>query len=357
MILSTALVASMLLAPSTFTNSYFEDFEDGVADGWVNVLGDWDVIFGVYQGIGNSWPNNGVHNISYVPQTQSAGMSVEALMSTDTGNDDVNKMLVLRYNDPDNFYIVNFRAGWRRDVVVERVLSGVRTLITPEFQYLIPEHGQADWKRVRADVIGNRVIAYFEGVAVCDIPLPTIVIPSGMAGINVFSSPGGNEEVYVEDFSWAVAQFAPGISLTKIIGGASSGGLTQVSKEDNSYYQVTPAYDIARGTPNVQVVWAGAVDILPIGELTLRFEGGVTSGICQQKVEVWNWQTSAYVLFDTRNVTTTDQPLRFPLDQAQFMSSGGEVRVRASYFGHENSSRFDVRIDEINAHAVAQKGG
>jgi hypothetical protein len=351
-IISTALAALSLL--SFGGNSYYEDFEDGVANGWSPVNGDWSVIFGIYRGIGTSWPNNGVYNISHLPATASANYSVEALMSSDTGSDDVNKMLVLRFNDMNNFYTVNFRAGERHDVVVERMLSGVRTYITPEFTYQIPQHAQSDWKRCRADIIGKRVICYFEGQAVCDVALPTIVIPSGSAGLNAFSSGGGNEELYVDWFSWARAEFAPAISLEKVVGGNSSGGLMEVANEDNTYYTVAPRYDIARNQPNVQVVWTGQISLLPIREATVRFEGAVSSGSALQKLDLWDYQSSQWVQFDSRNVIG-DTPIRIPItDMAKYIDGNGQVKVRASFFASATGSRFDVKIDEINVHAVAQ---
>ncbi len=352
----TTLILAACLGGTSFgaSNSYFEDFNDGIADGWQVVHGDWEVVFGVYRGIGRTQPNS-VHNISHVPATSASNYSVEAVMSTDTGFDDVNKMLVLRYNDPANFYFVNFVAGSRHFVVVERVLGGVRTLITPEFTYNIPEHGQADWKRVRADIIGNRVIAYFEGVAVCDVPLPTIVIPSGSAGINTFSSGGGDEESYIDEFACRPAEFGTPLTLEKIFGGASTGGLQQVANADNLYYQVSPRYDTARNQPNIELVWTGQATITTIREATVRYEGYATSGGSQQVLELWDWIDSNWDQADSRPTPTTDTAIRIPIaNLARHLSSTGAVKVRARYFAGGSGARFDVKVDEFNLHVVSQ---
>jgi|CXWL01.1.fsa_nt_gi hypothetical protein len=348
MFYATILVA--LLAPLSGFNSYFEDFNDGIADGWTVVHGDWDVPSGTYRGIGR-FQSNSVHNISFVPATAGADCSVEAVMHGDAGFDDVSKMLVLRYNDPNNFYFVSFRAGWRHDVVVERVYNGVRSYITPEFLYNIPEHNQTQWKRVRADIIGDRVIAYFEGVRVMDIKLPEPLITTGMAGINTFSSGGGDEEIYADEYSWALAEFAPISYLTRIIGGPEYGGQIEVSSDDNSYYTVSSLNNPVIKQPAVKIEFGNMISFAPVREANLRFESSVSTGSANQVLELWDWPLGQWVRVDSRNIGQNDLKTRLALEP-RFRSSFGFVKGRANYYN--TRPRSSVKIDEIIVHAVAQ---
>lgn len=352
--IALAVASSLLLAPVPFSNSFYDDFNDGNANGWSSDHGDWSVLFGIYRGIGR--PAQGrVDNVSWATATYGTGMSAEGYMSSDTGSDDVSKMLVLRYWDSSNYIIVNFRAGWRHDVTVEQVLAGQKSYLVPEFLYNIPEHTQASWHACRADIIGNRVIAYFDGQMVMDASLPGIIVPEGFAGVNVFSSGGGDEEVYVDWYSWCVTAFSVADSIQMLVGASSTGGLAQVEDSDNVYYQITPTFTIARGMPNAVVVWKGHVPLYALRQLIVRFESSVTSSQVQQKLEVYNWATSQYELLDTRLIGSTDTPVRLDLaNLTQYVGPAGEVWVRSTYFASATGSRFTIRIDEVRAQAVAQ---
>ena len=353
--LLSPLIAALALSPVTLGNTFFDDFEDGNANGWLTNHGDWEVIFGIYHGIGR--PNGQwVHNNSWNPATYGTGMSAEAVMRSDPGNDNVSKMLVLRYVDSQNFLFVNFVAGYRHFVVVEQVLNGNRTLLTPGFTHNIPEHGQTDWKRCRADLVGKTVIAYFEGARVLDVTLPAIALTEGSAGFNVFSSPGGgDEELFVDEFSWAASRFAVPMNLQVQAGVNPIGSLGTVSLSDNIYFQIDPAWNIARGSPNIRLIWMGNMSAEADDELILRYESSVTSGATRQVLEVFDRQAGQFVQLDSRLLSTSDSPLRFNLSNpARFLGTNGEIQVRASYFSPGDSSRYSLKVDEINVQGIAR---
>ncbi len=303
------LVSVALVGAFTFSlggGLFFDDFSDEVADGWSSDQGDWVAAEGIYIGTGE-WINNRVWNISTVDSIFHTNVSVQAEMHSDAGPDDVSKMIVLRYTDPDNFLVVNFRAGDRRDVVVEQVENGIRSYVVGEFQFFINQHGQTEWHHCRADLDGKRVVAYFDGKEVLNKLVPAIVSQPGSVGAATFASSISNiEEIYVDNFSASLVDLVPISSLSLFRGTYFSGGVNDLSDNDNSYYVARPgATPIVTEAP-IQIIFKGAPTFSDVNELRFKLEAAVDVSDIQQSIDLFNFNTGQYEQVDTRLAKITD---------------------------------------------------
>ncbi|MCH8273184.1 MAG: hypothetical protein IH851_00130 [Armatimonadetes bacterium] len=340
---------------------YFDDFNDGNADGWLSDQGSWEVRNFEYHGTGR-WVNQRNDNVSWVEKFDAIDMSVEGIMYTDPGFDDVNKMLVLRYLDRDNLLVVNFRAGWRADVVISQMVDGQGELITPEFQFPIPQHGQTERKHCRVDLIGKHVIVYFEGRVYIDQEFSQISETLlGSAGVSTFSSAGGgDEEVFLDDFHCGVAGLYQADQVRLIFAHYVSGSPAEMQRSDDRYYVLGSWTGLLWFTqPPLRFETSHFVAQGPLWDLTVRAETHMNTPGTRQVISLHNWNTGQWEQVSSELISVTDRVIRqrITADPDRFVRPiTGEVQVRMDYFivGSLFQFPFRVSVDELRIHAVCR---
>ena len=332
--------------------SYFENFDDGKAEDWNSDQGIWGVENSYFHGIGQL-VNNRYENVAYVETFGGEHVSIEADMHTDSGFDIVNKMLVARYQDPNNYLIFNFIAAPRNFFVVAQVVNGVGARLTPEFTYGLPNHGQTEWRHCRIDLDGTRVIAYFEGGEVFNEHIPAIVIRPGVVGAMTFSTPtGGNEELFVDNYRAGYFDYTPIATMAIAPGIINAGSLNSIAEEDGNFLILRPGPVLGSSQPPIRATFTGTSLVTMPTEFRLKFQGLVSSGNLRQTVMLMNYQTNSFevvidgngsLLNTRRELIITDNPSRFvsPIN--------GEVMARVTYIanGPVFTYPWSARIDYV----------
>jgi phosphodiesterase/alkaline phosphatase D-like protein len=119
-------------------------------------------------------------------------------------------------------------------------------------------------------------------------------------------------------------------SVTTVTGTYSSGNAASLLADDNNWYQVDSTTTGTRTTE-----WYGSMTDVPklLTNLSVTYRGSNT-GSASESVSIWNWTTSAWVVLDTRNISTTENtranlaPPGSPSDYVSGAGPVGEVRVR-----------------------------
>jgi hypothetical protein len=332
--------------------SYFEDFNDGKAQGWASDQGFWGVENFYYHGVGQL-VNNRYENVAYVQTFGGENVSAEAIMHTDAGFDDVNKMLVARYQDPGNYLIFNFIAASRNFFVVAQVVNGVGTRLIPEFTYHLPNQGQTEWRHCRIDLDGTRVIAYFEGGEVFNAHIPAIVVRPGVVGAMTFATPtGGNEELFVDNYRAGYFDYTPISSSTVNPGIINSGNLNSVAEPDGNFLILRPGPVLSSSLAPVRATFTGTSQVPMPTEFRLKFQGFVSAGNLRQTIMLMNYQTNQFeVLVDgSAPLFNGRQELVITQNPSRFVSPlNGEVVARVSYIatGPVLSYPWTARIDYV----------
>lgn len=360
MALRTFLTASLLLG-ATFSQaqSYFEDFNDGIANGWVFDQGVWQVQNNVLFGEGR-FVNNRVNNVGYVSTFTGANMSVSAQLHTDDFRaDDVSRALVLRYKDPNNFIWVTWRAGWRQDITIEQRSNGVRSYVVPEFQNPIPPNGQTEWRTCRVDVMGNQVVAWFDGQLVLDKEVNGLLSGAGSPGTQTFGSGGGLEQIFCDDFAARTASLNGPNNYQIFTGQYVSGDLNSLNGTYGNYLVIANGLRANPQAPLVRLEATVPVPFTTPNQLILRLRSQTTTGNLQQIVELMNWNTGQYETVSSQLTSVTDKDVRadFTTDPGRFVNANtGLAQARLSYFqtGPMASANVRVKLDELRIHSVSQ---
>lgn len=339
--------------------TYTEDFNDGVANGWLFDQGDWSVQNN--QLWGNGVLQGGrVFNVGYVDQFLGLDMSVRADLHTDNlRSDDVSHMIVLRYINKDNFVVVNWRSGFRHDVVVEQVVNGNRTYVVPEFQNNIPEIGQTEYHSFRVDVLGTRVVAWMDGTVYLDKNVPALAQFFGSPGVACFGSGGGREQVFADNFVAHLAHLAPVQSVQVGPGRYVSGTLDSFNGNAGDYYVIANGPRANQQSPHMRLVTNYTLNYGNLSELIVRCTSQTSVGGLLQVIELFNWTTQQYELVDSRQTTNGDRTVRASIvqDPNRFCQAGtNSVKCRVSYYqnGPVPVPNFEARINELRIHAVTQ---
>jgi len=169
--------------PTEFT----DDFSSGNAASWSPASTGWTVVAGQYQGVGtdsSACAGLGL-NQSLVRNLCARNVEVELDMTSVAR---VDKGVILRSTGPDNQIELNFRAarpdGFPADLIVQEVSDCRRTLLTPEFSVLIPQHDVGQRIHIRIRLVGNQLTVWIDGTQVLDGSFP-FVNGSGQLGLGV----------------------------------------------------------------------------------------------------------------------------------------------------------------------------
>ncbi len=122
-------------------------------------------------------------------------------------------------------------------------------------------------------------------------------------------------------------------SATIFRGTQIGGELSDLWYSDNSYFKVQRGFTLNRTEPPVSVILESVAPNASVRALSFITEASVTSTGLQQTVELFNFTTNQYVLFDARAATRTDSVVEVlvggnPLDYVN--SANRHVRTRVS---------------------------
>jgi hypothetical protein len=91
-------------------------------------------------------------------------------------------------------------------------------------------------------------------------------------------------------------------TVSVVNGSVVSGGASQLSSRDGSFFQVASTTG-----KSPQAAWYGSVVGLPGDVTQLQIDySGLNSSPCSQKISIWNWSTSKWSTLDTETVGTTE---------------------------------------------------
>lgn len=353
------LTCSVLVGAFASAQTYAEDFNDGIADGWLFDQGDWSVQNG--QLWGNGVQQGGrVLNVGYVDQFLGLDVSVKADLHTDNlRSDNVNHMIVVRYLNKDNFVFVNFRGGSRHDFVVEQVVNGNRSYVVPEFQNNIPDIGQTEYHTLRVDVMGTRLVGWVDGTVYLDKNVPALAQFFGSPGVACFGSGGGREQVFADNFVAHLAHLAPVQSVQVGPGRYVSGTLDSFNGNAGDYYVIANGPRANQQSPHMRLVTNYTLNYGNLSEMIVRCTSQTSVGGLLQVIELFNWSTQQYETIDSRQTTNGDRTVRASIvqDPNRFCQAGtNSVRCRVSYYqtGPVPVPNFEARINELRIHAVTQ---
>jgi hypothetical protein len=115
-----AVLALLLAAPiAAGASTFFEDFEDGVADGFTPVGPGWEVSGGTYNCETTGFE---IYSSSIFGDPLWGDVSIAFDIRSE---DSVNHLLRFRVNDFEDYYVVNLRSSPWNDVRLHRVMNTV----------------------------------------------------------------------------------------------------------------------------------------------------------------------------------------------------------------------------------------
>ena len=120
--------------------------------------------------------------------------------------------------------------------------------------------------------------------------------------------------------------YAPSIT-TVLQGKRKAGDFTKLAKDDNKNYEVESTKLGTRTTD-----WYGSatlpVPLAPSAVLTVAYSGK-NSRTVTQSLHLWDWNSSTWILLDTRSVGNQEQLVSIgPVPPSPYVSLTGEIRLR-----------------------------
>ncbi len=176
------LAALLVLAAGSAAGQVLlaEDFDDGVADGFTPLSGDWEVVSGEYVGSVEGYE---VFGFSAAGGPEWMDYRIELDLRV-LGS--INHVLRFRFTEPGEGYELNVRASPHNDVFLYKWSGGVHVLLaSADIGYTEPgfEH------HFQIELLGNRIVVFFDREAVFDLVDAYDPILAG--GIQLGSFSGG----------------------------------------------------------------------------------------------------------------------------------------------------------------------
>ena len=294
----TAAQGLALVSQSTGSDDdFFDDFEDGVADGWTTVNGTWDVVDGEFAQTSNA---TGTRFLAINGPTVTDLLLTAQVRTTD--DDDIG--LIYRFRDANNFSVAVFNPQNQR-VSIDEIEDGVRSTvevitgieplifnrIRRPFGLPVEVAVWAEQENVRVFVNGRQVIAtseapvaagriglfsnnnrnsVFDDVRVVDpSTLENVSVPSNIVYVNA-ANEGGTENGLTPETGWGTIQealddprFRDTVGNTILVKGgvyreqvdvfAEQSGLPGAFNTIKAVDGETVIVDGERGTPNERV--------------------------------------------------------------------------------------------------------
>ena len=148
------------------------------------------------------------------------------------------------------------------------------------------------------------------------------------------------ETVGVDDADYALvvtgvsgAMALPIINETLDAGIVQTGVVADTRLSDNVKFVVKPGPTFSTALAPVRIVKEVQAPTT-VGDLWISTESSVSSGSVDQKIELWNWTTGAWVLVDTKTDLTSTEGVRttFVGDPSAYVNGTNNIRARISYF-------------------------
>lgn len=122
--------------------------------------------------------------------------------------------------------------------------------------------------------------------------------------------------------------FAPA-SMNLEKGNIVGGNLASLAQSDDNRLQLAPSSD---PVDPIRLVLQGSIGTAARSALAVRLESHSSVPSIRQKVEVWDFVSSLWVVIDERGLTTSDGTLQIGIqDPSRMVGTGGAVRMRVSY--------------------------
>ncbi|MDQ0898098.1 hypothetical protein QFZ80_001926 [Paenibacillus sp. V4I7] len=197
-VVTSSLVAGMMLMPSVFAANLFSDnFDDGNASGWTTQNGTWSVVQDggsyVYKQTGSIEGRASAGNMSWTDY------AVEANVKVDNWNGTNRVYVAGRYQDGNNFYAASlYNSNGGKLEIRKKVSGSTTTLATLDYPL-----ATGTWYTVKLEIVGSTIRMYVNGVLqitkVDSDPATGPVITSGAVGLVAYKSSASFDQVVVTD--------------------------------------------------------------------------------------------------------------------------------------------------------------
>lgn len=148
--------------------------------------------------------------------------------------------------------------------------------------------------------------------------------------------------------SGSSSSFGP-VGYALNVGVPVSGNNFDLQESDNQYVIFKPAWNVARTNPNGQVTLEATSPSSALTGFRFSVETAASAGGGTMRIELFNFTSSAYDLYDTRAIPGTDTNIEItvPSNFSRYVrSSDRRVRSRVSYFAPFNVDRnYSFRMD------------
>jgi hypothetical protein len=148
--------------------------------------------------------------------------------------------------------------------------------------------------------------------------------------------------------SGSSAAFGP-LGYTLDVGIPVSGNNFDLQDSDNQYVVFKPAWNVARTSPNGQITLEATSPSSALTGFRFSTETAASSAGGTMKIELFNFTSNAYDLYDTRAIPSADTNIEITVSSSfsrYVRSSDRRVRARVSYFAPFNVARtYAFRMD------------
>lgn len=129
-----------------------------------------------------------------------------------------------------------------------------------------------------------------------------------------------------------------------------SGELVDLWDSDDAYVRLKPRWDGARTDPTAVVTVDGITSSTSVNGIQFFVEAAGSSGGGSQRIQLWNWLTSAWDTVDTRPISNTDVSAGGLItgNFTRYVNASRRMRARIAFFTPTNVDRqFQVRVDQM----------
>jgi hypothetical protein len=175
----------------------YDDFEDGDMTGWTIGTGTWEVSANSSRPIGEQniiRNTNGSTNseaLVYAGDASWTDYSYQATVKNGTGNSP-SAGLVVRYANMNNYYMLRLNKGTQRLQLYKKV-GGTFTLLQQTAVTITTD----TWNKLKAEVRGNRIKGYVDGVELIDFTNALGELASGKIGLRSFEDTPSVDDIRV----------------------------------------------------------------------------------------------------------------------------------------------------------------
>jgi hypothetical protein len=190
----------LLLSSLVYAGECIDDFENGNADGWDEVSGDWEVQEGTYVQLGMGM------NVMSIPRTiiqspwefSDGVIEVTIVFSEESDGTEIPAILY-RMIDEDNGYAFRLRKEPGANEEADRFIMEVGRFLDGQFDYIRGDAFPVDIERpckIKLEVEGVFTKGYYDDIVRIRVGDLTETFKKGMVGLAVFDA---NEPMHFDD--------------------------------------------------------------------------------------------------------------------------------------------------------------